>query len=187
MPKYTLLIVFFGLSSCRHGQPDQNTKTLDFGAFSIETPKSWTQIRERGTDSYVGRIAIDAKDTLEFDLGWYSNNLYEYDPTILDSDMISSIDTFRRNIRDIIFVKNSRHLDPDKYRRNNISWDTIDGRKAKIVYPRESGIGMTGIYVDSLFISGSEVDRFNLYGNNLRPSNEREVLAALRTLKFHKR
>ena len=32
------------------------------------------KIKEQGVDSYVGRIAIDSVDTLEFDLGWYSND-----------------------------------------------------------------------------------------------------------------
>ena len=78
-------------------------------------------------------------------------------------------------------------VDPDKYRKNNVSWDTIDGRKAKIVYPRQSGIGTTGIYIDSLWVQGSDVDRFNLYGENLKPENEKKVLAALRTLKFRQK
>lgn len=77
-------------------------------------------------------------------------------------------------------------VDPDKYKKNNVSWDTIDGRKAKIVFPRNSGIGTTGIYIDSLWQSGSDVDRFNLYGINLKPTNEKLFLQALRTLKFKK-
>ena len=79
------------------------------------------------------------------------------------------------------------NVDPDKYRKNNVLWDTIDGRKAKIVYPRKSGIGTTGVYIDSLWVSGSQVDRFNLYGKNLKPGNEKKVLQALRTLKFRKK
>jgi hypothetical protein len=160
---------------------------MDFGSFTIETPPGWTKIKERGTDSYVGKIAIDKNDTLDFDLGWYSNKLYEQELTILDSSMIGSVDTTAVDPYSIVFVKDRRLIDPDKYRKNNVTWDTIDGRKAKIVYPRKSGVGITGVYIDSLWISGADVDRFNLYGVNLSADNERQVLKSLQTLKFRKK
>jgi hypothetical protein len=183
-PLVTAILVF-GLTACDHQKHKVDTKTLDFGVFTIETPHSWTKIKDRGIDSYVGRIAIDSTDTLDFDYGLYSNNLHEYDPTILDSSMMKDVDTSQ--INEIIFVKNRMRVDPDKYRKNNISWDTINGHKAKIVFPRQSGLGTTGIYIDSLLVSGSDVLKFNLYGENLKPENEKKVLDALRTLQFHKK
>jgi len=185
-----LFTIVFGLTASSQTELRRDTTTLDFGLFTIETPKSWTKIKERGTDSYVGRIAIDNKDTLDFDLGWYSNKLYETgDTIILHKSLINSIDTSAMNIAEILFVddSSSNYLNPDKYRKNNYSWDTIDGRKAKIIYPRQSGIGTTGIYIDSLWVGGSDIDRFNLYGINLKPENEKKVLQAIRTLKFHKK
>ncbi|WP_153796271.1 hypothetical protein [Foetidibacter luteolus] len=179
-----LLLLFIG---CADKNSKSDKQILDFGSFSIVTPNGWTKIKAQGVDSYVGRIAIDNIDTLHFDLGWYSNKLNEYEPTILDSSMISSIDTSMVDKSEIIFVKNRMRVDPDKYKKNNVSWDTIDGRNAKIVFPRKSGIGTTGIYIDSLWQSGSDVDRFNLYGDNLKPTNEKLFLEALKTLKFHKK
>lgn len=180
-------ILFLFLISCTDSKPKSDKQTLDFGSFTIETPNSWTKIKAQGVDSYVGGIAIDNTDTLHFDLGWYSNKLYEYEPTILDSSMIGSIDTSMIDLSEVIFVKNRMRVDPDKYKKNNVSWDTIEGRKAKIVFPRKSGIGTTGIYIDSLWQSGSDIDRFNLYGDNLKPTNEKIFLQALKTLKFHKK
>lgn len=187
MLKLITAILIFGLFACNQTPINTDTKILDFGLFTIETPKSWTQIKEQGIDSYGGRIAIDNKDTLDFDLGLYSNDLYEYDPTILDSSMMKDIDTSRTNIHEIIFVKKRMSVDPDKYRKNNILWDTIDEHKAKIVYPRQTGIGTTGVYIDSLWVSNLGIDKFNLYGDNLKPENEKKVLEVLRTLKFHKK
>ena len=179
-----LLLLF--IIGCADKKPKADNQTLDFGSFSIVTPNGWTKIKAQETDSYVGRIVIDSTDTLDFDLGWYSNKLNEYEPTILDSNMIGSIDTSMVDTKDIIFVRNRMRVDPDKFKKNNFSWDTIDGRKTKIVFPRKSGIGTTGIYIDSLWQSGSDIDRFNLYGDNLKPANEKLLLQALRTLKFHK-
>ena len=186
MKKLLTAIIVIGLTVCNQSTPKDDTQTLDFGSFTIETPKSWTAIKKHGVDSYVGSIAMDDNDTIGFDLGWYSNRLYEYDPTILDSSMMANIDTLMVDTSEVIFVKNRMKVDPDKYRKNNVLWDTIDGQKAKIVYPRIAGTGTTGVYIDSLWVSGSDVDRFNLYGKNLKPDNEQKVLQALRTLKFRK-
>jgi hypothetical protein len=187
MRKLLAAINIIGLFACNQSATKGDTKTMDFGSFTIETPQSWKQIKVMGIDSYVSGIAIDSADTLSFDLGWYSNNLYEYDQAFFDSSMIGLIDTNFVDPDAVVFVKDRMRVDPDKYRKNNVSWDTIDGRKAKIIYPRKSGIGTTGIFIDSLWVQGSDVDRFNLYGENLKPENEKKLLAALRTLKFRQK
>jgi hypothetical protein len=175
-------IIFAVLLSCSETKTTGEKKTLDFGAFTIETPKGWTKIKERGIDSYVGRIAIDESDTLEFDLGWYSNDLTEYQEVKLGDGKtyyISSYDTaYSPTLVD--------SANKEKVVKSNVTWDTIDGRQAKILSSIKPGIGTTGIYFDSLWQAGSDVDKFNLYGTNLKPQNERAVLAAFMTLKFHK-
>jgi hypothetical protein len=183
--KISSLIIILLFISCTDIKPKKAKHTLDFGSFTIETPSSWTKIRAKGIDSYVGKIAIDSNETLYFDLGWYSNTLTEDEPQIVERSLLqhmsNTVDT-----SDLIIVDSRNGIDPDKYKRNNISWDTIDGRKAKIVSPIRSGIGTTGIYIDSLWQAGSDIDRFNLYGNNLKPANEKSLLEALKTLRFHK-
>ncbi len=171
--------------SCVEKEPKEEMQILDFGAFTIEAPSSWTKIEAKGIDSYVGQIAIGNSDTLHFDFGWYSNDLYESDPTILDSSQLESIDLSLFDTSNTFFVKDRRKVDPDMFKKNNITWDTIDNRKAKIVAPRRSGSGTTGVYFDSVWESGSAIDKFNLYGENLKSTNEKEVLAAIKTLKFH--
>lgn len=178
-------IVIFGLNACKQPQPKGNTKTMNFGSFTIEIPHSWQQVKVNGIDSDVGSIAIDNKDTLHFDLGWYSYNLTEGEPWIVERSVVENfqpgVDT-----SEMIIVESSRYIDPDKYKKQNVSWDSIDGRTAKIVYPRRSGNGFTGVYIDTLWISKSRVVKFNLYGRNLKPENEKVFLNALRTLKFQK-
>ena len=176
-----LLLLIIG---CTDNKPKADSQTLDFGSFSIVTPNGWTKIKAQGADSYVGRIAIDNTDTIDFDLGWYSNTLTELEPQIIERSMLRNMDVL--DTSQFIIVNSRKGVDPDKYKKNNISWDTIDGRKAKIIFPRQSGIGTTGIFIDSLWQSGSDVDRFNLYGDNLKPVNEKQFLQALKTLKFHK-
>jgi hypothetical protein len=99
------------LTSCNQTKPKGDTKTMNFDSFSIRTPQSWTAIKKHGVESYVG--SIDDKDTIGFDLGWYSNRLYEYDPTILDSSIMANIDTCIVDTSEVIFVKNRTKVDPD--------------------------------------------------------------------------
>jgi hypothetical protein len=176
------IVTLFLFMGCSIPKPKNENQILDFGSFSIEVPRSWSKIEARGVDSYVGRIAIENGDTLDFDLGWYSNKLIEEEPQIVERSMLKNMPD--ADTTEFIIIESRKGIAPDKYRKNDISWDLIDRRKAKIVYPRQSGIGITGIYIDSLWQEGSANVRFNLYGTNLKPSNETALLRALKTLKF---
>jgi hypothetical protein len=85
---------------------------------------------------------------------------------------------------EVIFVESTRGLDMDTYRRTNLFWDTVDNRRVKFVVPIKPGIGITGIYIDSLWTRKYGVDHFNFYGENLKPENQSLFLESLRTLKF---
>jgi hypothetical protein len=186
MNKLLIAIIVIVIIACSQPQQKDDTNTLDFGNFTIDAPKSWKPIKEKGVDSYVGRIVIDENDTLSFDLGCYSNKLYESVSLALDSSMIDSVDTDVIDMRTLLFVNNGARVNLDKLTKNEVLWDTIDGRKAKVVYPKKSGRGTTGIYIDSLWVRGFDVDKFNLYGEDLKPENEKKVLQALKTIKFKK-
>lgn len=155
---------------------------MDFGEFTIEAPNSWKQIYVQGTDSYVGKIAVDESDTLHFDLGWYSNDLKEYQEVKLGDSNTYYISSYDSADSPTLFDS----IQIESIVKSRISWDTIDGRRAKFLSPIKSGVGTTGIYIDSLWQAGSDIDKFNMYGTNLKPRNEKTVLAAIKTLKFHK-
>lgn len=179
----TVLVFSVGLFSCGDPENIGERKSLDFGYFTIETPSGWKKIKERGIDSYVGRIAIDQHDTLNFDLGWYSNDLTEYQEVKLSDGKTYYISSNDTAYSPTLVDSANKH----KVVKSTATWDTIDGRRAKILSPIKSGIGTTGIYIDSLWQAGADVDKFNMYGANLKPENEKAVLAAFRTLKFHKK
>ncbi|WP_312789544.1 hypothetical protein [Sphingobacterium sp.] len=161
------------------------TKTMDFGLFTIDVPYKWQQIKQNGIDSYVGAVAVDNTDTLYFDLGMYSNTLTEPNIEVITRQMIEENDL---DSAGFVVVKDlmSMNIDADLYRKQNVSWDTIDNRRAKIVFPRISGKGSTGVYIGSLWGDSSKV-RFNLYGSNLKTQTEQDLLKAIKTLRFHKR
>lgn len=69
--------------------------------------------------------------------------------------------------------------DPDHV----VNYETIGGYRAKIVIPKVTGNGTTGVYFGDL---GGEIQktRFNIYGQNLNASQQETALKVFRTLKF---
>ena len=174
-------ILLAGLAACHRTTPSGSAQLLDAGRFTMLVPPGWAILRDRGVDSYVGRVAIGQGDTLDFDLGWYSNDLAEYRELEMDGQtyFVAPDDTDGR-------VRFLDSASKDGFTKSNVAWDTIDGRRAKILTPKKPGDGVTGLYMDSLWQAGASVDRFNLYGKNLKPDNEKKVLNAFKTLKFRK-
>ncbi len=145
--RISILLLILVLITCKVPKQATISQTLEFnsnfGGFTLNTPTGWTKIKVQGIDSYVGQIAVDAKDTIEFDLGYYSNDLTETE------------------VEDIY-----GHIDR-KLAKNKVSYDIIANYKTKIVTPKRYGVGMSGVYIDSLWKQGQDKIKFNLYGNNL--------------------
>lgn len=181
-----LTIILLTLLSCTEKRKGE-IKTLDFGRFKIDVPGTWQQVKAKGIDSYVGLMILDEGDTVSFDLGWYSNSLEEeYNFMIQNGDVF-----LRREItRDsgvYEFYGKVDTVDMEKFKVNNVSWTTIDNKRAKLIRPKNTGTGMTGVYFDSLWVAGSGTDRFQMNGTDLHPENERQLLKAFATLKFTKK
>jgi hypothetical protein len=64
MKRFLTAIIVIGQFACNQPTPKDDTKTMDFGSFTIETPQTWKPVEEKGVDSYVGKISIDSTDTL---------------------------------------------------------------------------------------------------------------------------
>jgi len=191
-------ILSLTFSSCEKAK--EAKKTLDFGSFTIDVPSTWDKISQKGVDSYVGQIAIDSTDTLNFDLGWYANDLTEKrkylieknhvyltketNKTIFELDHAGNVVDSLPNIIEMEWIGHVDSVDLNKLLNDTVSWTIIDNRKAKLVRPKISGIGTTGIYIDSLWKSGSGTDKFQINGKGLEPDNERLFLQAIRTLRF---
>ena len=160
------LVVVIFCSCTSHGS---RKNILISKVFQIETPKSWKIIIDEGIDSYVGRIIIDSVSAISFDYGFYSNNLEEY----LKEPNDSAGWTLYPPLSQL-----------GKNRNSQSHYEIIDEKKAKIVAPIKTGVGVTGIYFDSLKSNGANKVSFELSGNDLTPENEKLVLLAFKSLKF---
>ena len=179
-------ILFFGC----HENKSNKKLTLDFDSFSIQIPEKWQKVEFQGLDSEVGGFITENNDTIRFDLGYYSNNLEDRIPILMDSALWeSSSDEMKESYKkaNYVMVKDVHKVDNDIFRTTNIAWDTIDGLKCKIKYPIINGKGITGVYFDS--ISQSEYDKnikLTLYGINLNVKEQEELQKAIKTIKFKK-
>jgi hypothetical protein len=184
--RYAILLLT--LLSCTNKQRG-GAKTLDFGEFTIDVPSTWQPVRAKGIDSYVGLMTLDHGDTVSFDLGWYSNPLEEeYKFMVENGDVyLKKENESTSNSVFFEFYGKADTVDIENFKVNNVTWTIIDGKRAKLVQPKNIGTGMTGIYFDSLWVAGSGIDRFQMNGKDLHPDNERQLLKAFETLKFNKK
>ena len=159
---FIIVVALFTLAACkRHRKkPSTPTKILNFGSFNIETPLLWGRVKEDSSNDNTGRIAIDDKDTIYFN---YSEGL----GGSTDASKIISENGVNGKV--------------------NRKQKEIDGYRAWIISPQQPGTGITGVYIDSIEVTGSNIERFYLYGNNLSSKNEKDVLKAIKTLKFTKK
>jgi len=181
--KSTILIstLFFLIHS-------ENIQILDLKAFTMEVPKGWSYIPKQGIDSFIGEIAIDRKDTLHFDYGLYSSSLEEdCDCYVANKDSVFVRDYEREKID----TANSPHYKfyslggKDKLKefiKNESHYENVAGLKAKIVLPKKSGIGTTGIFFEKT--SNKNKMRLQINGYNLLPKNQKIFLKAMKTIKF---
>ena len=176
--------------SCKTG----DYKTIDFRSFSMTVPENWTEYRYDGTDSYVGGLITHENDTLTFDLGWYSQNVYD-NPELLiyhDSDYKQLTAEQKSKLEKIdhyvITDYENAEYDPNDYLANEFEIDSVDCFKAVFVRTKNDGFGISGIYIDSLKGKRAEYNKtkFNFYGTDLSKPTQEQFIKALKTLDFKK-
>lgn len=80
----------------------------------------------------------------------------------------------------------SNNLAEDGDQNHIVTYETIGGYRAKIVIPRITGNGTTGVYFGDLGGGRTQKTRFNLYGSNLTFSQQETALKIFRTIGFKK-
>jgi hypothetical protein len=185
-PKVRLIQILLLLITLSCGSSKK--KTFDFGAFEITGPKNWNVVKVQGIDSYVRMVITKSNDTLHFDYGYYSNPLEEKGIFVHSSN---SIPWFIENDIDTTgfhFIEKDTITSEDRlvFLKQETTFELIDGFKAKIVSPKNTGEGLTGVYFDSLGSGPIGNFKLNFVGYNLDIETEEELLIAIRTMQFEK-
>lgn len=164
-------------------------KTIDFESFEITVPENWNKFEIKGTDSYVGGIITDQKDTLIFDIGRYSGDVTKHDiPLVFDKKMYSELSQRQKELlkkaKHLIVDTISGNIDFKKYLRQKFSIQQIDCFSAKLIIPINKEFGTTGIYIDSLEGKDFNKTKMSFYGENLKAKTEKDFIIALKTIKL---
>lgn len=158
--------------------------------FSFKIPNSWKEIEVNGIDSDVSVFVNSLNDTITSDYGWYSNNLEEEDlPSIFtkkDYDKLSEKEKNNLKENEYIIVENYNNFDYESITKSFSKFYIIDNKKAKIVNPKKSETGITGVYFEKLYKERGNYMNLNLYGNNVKKETEEEILNVISTFKFKK-
>ncbi|MCT8341253.1 hypothetical protein MG296_14395 [Flavobacteriaceae bacterium TK19130] len=190
MRKTLSILILLLILSCDKSE----NKTIDYGAFEITVPKSWSEYEINGIDSYVSGLITDKNDTLIFDLGWYSPDLTE-NPELLvfeESEYAEFTTEQKEKLKGtkhlVVADYTSADFQAKDYLKYEFEIDSIDCFEAKFIKPRNKGFGASGIYIDSLKGGGpnSNKTRLSFYGNNLSDSTQVEFFKALKTIKLTK-
>ena len=130
-------------------------------------------------------IIMNQGDTLTYEFNIGVDNLAEpapkfiYMPTIQDSILQQESNEKIESTGAIVVHK--RRFDPDRYRKQNISFVNIDNRSGKITYPI-SETGTIGIYVDSIrygcISDYCDNIEFRLSGKNLSKESQELLIYA---------
>ncbi|AMR34241.1 hypothetical protein A0256_23705 [Mucilaginibacter sp. PAMC 26640] len=183
---YTLLTILF-TSSLAFAQVSRATKLIQYPQFSIRVPKQWVRLEVETEDSFFGYIQIGKDEFVGFDLGWYSNNLNEDEfgdyYQVEDGKVYKFRRSKKRKERLLIGKADSTTL--ESVRRNKVAWIYIDGHKAKLITPKVTTRGTTGVYIDSLWMQGCCKVKFQMSTSNLTFLQQQQLIAAIKTLKFY--
>ncbi len=128
------------------------------------------------TKTLTGPQTLEFKEfTMRVPEGWQKETRQGYD------SYVGAIRT--KDGQEIEFdygwYSNKLNVDP---KTHVIGSSMIDGKQAKIVYPKKAGSGTTGVYFGKLEATGTI--KFQISGIDLNTDNQRQFLTALETLKF---
>lgn len=180
--KYCNVILFILIFACN--PPD--TTVISTKYFSIQSNNILDMCLKSPSAESKGHILMSNNDTLYYHIGIFVSSLTEKDPNVIY--MPNGFDSSNYDLRNSQ-ISNRINFDLDRYRRQNVYFAKIDDYDAKITYPRVHGIGITGIYIDSLFYGdiGSDmvgIVSFHMYANHLSEASELALLKAMNTLNF---
>ncbi len=171
---FTLILLF---ASCN------KTKLINFDKVFIKVPKNWNKVDLKSIDSNNGYIKIDEKDTLFYEVGYYTSSLTEErSKRIVDISMKEIIDS-TVDTSQIIFVSNYKN-DLDYYYKQNAVFEKKGVYLIKYVFPRFAGNGITGIYIDSLSNTSLGNMKLTIRGNNLSKESQEIVMALFHQLEI---
>ncbi|HEV9036261.1 MAG TPA: hypothetical protein VGQ51_06575 [Puia sp.] len=164
----------------------KGARDISIGELSIELPKSYHFIQERGIDSYAAYIVNGRNDSFQIDYGNPRTifRLFERPPvawptTLRTRTMQASAKA--ANPDNVVYSKTWQEDNEEGiFMENYHLYDTINGLTVKFVLPKRPGKGMTGMLVLDL----PDSNCMSIYARNLDTASQDSALAFFRTVRL---
>lgn len=157
-------------------------KEENFDGFSICIPDNWLKVSSNGIDSKVTVLVTNENDTVFIN---YGKSVRGFTETVIVNSLQSKIhfDSLDWPYRsEMIFSKDATVEERQGiFLREYYRYDTIDGKRAKIMVPKLFGKGSTGIHFDSLNRRG---EKLTIVGNNLNQITQDQLYKSFYTISF---
>lgn len=182
-----LNLYLLSLIACKSMEQEKKCK-IEASKYTISFPADCQNISLAEEQGGFSGIVLINNDTLFFNFGIVLNKLTEPEPNVLYIPPVKGSDNAYRELDTSYVITHDRNYDLDDYRKQNVYYEELDNLKAKIVVPRRE-IGLTGIYIDSVY-TGSVDDvygnlKFNFYGEGLSRETKDIFLSGIKSIKFN--
>jgi hypothetical protein len=181
---FLFLTVFF-LTACKDTTQKQEDINItyhkkDFGAFSLNIPDDWKEIKENGPD-FTFQTFLDAQnDTFGIYVGRFAQYPEFQETIIFEPFWQHQLDTMSEKPSYDYVVGDKRTMDRNRINHRNILFETINGINTRFIFPRDRQQGNVQFYVDSLGENKTQVD---FWGRNLPADKQDVFFKVCRTLK----
>lgn len=176
---WSSLLFFVSLiASCTHEQVK-----LENDIFSIEYID--TNVTDNRVGHYSGYQLTPNGDTLHYNIGMIVHNLSERLPKVVyvPFDIIGTPDSSNKS-ESIIFTTR-KNFDLDRYRRQNVFWEQVNGLTRKYTFPIDTSRGgMVGLYIDSILVGENGIVQFNAFIERPHRGSYISTLEALKTIRL---
>jgi hypothetical protein len=189
---FVYLLVFVAIfTSCspKNQAEEKNIQEYKTKYFSLLIPDKWKIEAGKNIDAHALNYFIANEDTIIMEVSSYASNLAEPEPDILPKSLEGQVDSIAKVENYVIFVPDDivkKGIDIDDYRKQNVSFKKVGIYNIKIITPRNTGNGITGMYCDSLGIDET-IGRIkmNMYGRNLKANTENELLQVINKININ--
>lgn len=178
--KYFFLCMFLISLGCSY--PSKEMQNIDLNKYSIKVPTVWSIYTKDGIDSRVTGLITHLGDTIYFQ---YGKGVTGFNKTVKVHSLQSkvhfdSIDWPYRN--EMIFSKDATVEERQGvFLKGYYRYDSIDSKRAKIMLPKVTGHGSTGIHFGLINEHG---DKLTIVGNDLNLAVEQQLYKAFYSIRF---
>jgi hypothetical protein len=148
--------------------------------FSFEA--SSTRITQQSNPKCSGYFIL-ATDTIYYNAGNNMSTLTEQEPVVT---YVQPGHEHSFSVPPGVYRAKSPQFDLDDFRKQNVFFKEVAGVKGKLILPRVDGVGVTGLYVDSLTHNEGGKVSFNMYGTNLSTSQQETLVGIFESIRFDK-